>query len=342
MRRRRAVGQDELQRRRDVAAQLSASHPGRALHHPHVVGFRDREVDEHRVHGRHRGQQGRLSLADEVAAVDRDLADDSRDRGLDDGVREVEVGADHGGLGRLDRSLRQEDSRALVEDRVLERGCGGLDVGGGRLFPGDRRVQILLRDRLLLGERTVTGHVLTDLAEVGLGLIELGARTIDDRDVVGARQIGLRLGELGAGELQRRPVFFLLDHEQHLTLLDLGALPEPHLLEHAGDTSPDLHGRHRLGARHEVAQDRRVALYHPRDHDGRRGRDGRWLCVFRRLGAITTGDEQPRAEHDRERAPQPEVAHGFPFLGGYSGEAEITYMSWSAMVGRPRSPNHFS
>ena len=149
------------------------------------------------------------------------------------------------------------------------------------------------------------------LAELGLGLIELGAAAIDDRDVVGARQVGLSLRQLRAGALNRGAVLLLLDHEEPLTLLDLRAFAEPHLLEHAGDASPDLDGRHRLGAGHELAQDRRIPLHHLRDHDGRRDRWGRRLGTSR---AITAGDEQPRAEHDRKEGPQPEVAHRSPLI----------------------------
>src|SRR5207245_1130547 len=83
---------------------------------------------------------------------------------------------------------------------------------------------------------TVASDVGLGLPEIRLRLIELGARTIHDRGVLGASQVGLRFGELGAGRLQRRPVFVLLDHEQHLATLNLGALLEPHLLENALDS----------------------------------------------------------------------------------------------------------
>jgi hypothetical protein len=245
---------------------------------------------------RDRGEERGLPLADEVAGVDGELADDAGHRGLDHGVLEVQLGLSHRGLGRLDGRFGELDGRALAEDRVLERGFGTLDPGGRDLLLGDRRVQILLGNRHRLGERTIAGHVLSGLAEVGLGLIELGAGPIHHRDVPRPSQIRLRLGELRARRLQRRLVLVLLDHEQHLAPLDLGALPEPHLLEHARDPGPDLDGGDALGSSHELGGDG-GGLLRDLGHDDRGGRGGRGrLLGLRDLAALASGDEAEQHE----------------------------------------------
>jgi hypothetical protein len=132
---------------------------------------------------RHRGEKRGLPLADEVARVDRELADDPGHRRLDHGVFEVQLGLGHGGLGRFDGSLRELDGGALAQDRVLEGGFRALDRRRRDLLLGDRRVQILLRNRLRLRKRTIPGHILPGPPQIGLGLIELGAGPVHDRDV---------------------------------------------------------------------------------------------------------------------------------------------------------------
>ena len=68
-----------------------------------VVRLCNGEVDVDRVHGRHGGQQRRLALPDEIAAVDLNPANDSVDRGLDGRIAEVQLGLDQSRSRGLDR-----------------------------------------------------------------------------------------------------------------------------------------------------------------------------------------------------------------------------------------------
>src|SRR5262249_56055893 len=110
-------------------------------------------------------------------------------------------------------------------------GRGRLEGGRRRLFARDRGVQVLLRDRLLLDERTVARHVRAILAEIGFRLFQARLGAIDDGGVLRADQIRFGLGELSIGGLERSLVLVLLYHEQGLVLLHLGPFTEPHLLE---------------------------------------------------------------------------------------------------------------
>src|SRR5437773_2261486 len=132
---------------------------------------------------------------------------------------------------------------------------------------------------------------------------EIGARTIHDRGVLGASQVGLRLGELGAGRLQRRPVFVLLDHEQHLATLNLGALLEPHLLENALDSSPDLDGGNALRLGHELGGDLDAALLDLGNDDGGWGW-GRGLLGRGGVSLLASGDRDQQSDAGQAAAPR--------------------------------------
>src|SRR5207245_7750782 len=115
--------------------------------------------------------------------------------------------------------------------------------------------------------------------------------------------VGLRLGELGAGRLQRRLVLVLLDHEQHLATLNLGALLEPHLLENALDSSPDLDGGNALRLGHELGGDLDAALLDLGDDDGgwgwRRGLLGRGG-----VSLLASGDRDQQGDTGQAAAPR--------------------------------------
>ena len=298
-----AVGQDQLERGRTIRRHLSAAQPGHPLDQPQEVRLGNGEIHEDRVDRRDRGEQCRLPFADEVASVDGDLADDPRDRRLHGGVPEVQVGLNHGGLARFDGRLGELNAGALTQDGVLEPGFSRLNPGSGRLLTRDGGVQVLLRNRLLLDQRTVARNVGLVLPEISLRLIELGARTIHDRGVLGASQVGLRFGELGAGRLQRRPVFVLLDHEQHLATLNLGALLEPHLLENALDSSPDLDGGNALRLGHELGGDLDAALLDLGDDDGGWGW-GRGLLCCSGVSLLASGDRDQQGDAGQAAAPR--------------------------------------
>ena len=211
--------------------------------------------------------------------------------GDDRRVPEVQIRLDHPGSRRLQRRLGQLDLGPLDELTVPERCLGGLDVCHGHLFLGERHVQVLLGNGPGLDKGAVAIDVLLHLVELGVALIDAGACPVHDGGVAGPREIRLRLGDLRARGLEGRHILLALEREQGLALLDLGALLEEHLLEHAGHASADLDGRDALGARGEIPEDRDRALCHFGDDNcrWRRRRRGRTLSVLPGLGPVTRG-----------------------------------------------------
>src|SRR5262249_36950497 len=102
-----AVGKDQIETGRAIARHLPAPQAGDPLHQSQVIGLGDGEVHVDRIDGRDRGQQGGIALADQIARVDAELADDAVDGRLDRRVVEVELGLRDGRLARLDRRLRE-------------------------------------------------------------------------------------------------------------------------------------------------------------------------------------------------------------------------------------------
>jgi len=269
---------------------------------PQVVGLGDGEVGIDGVHGRDRGEERGIALAHQVPPVHLDLPDDPVDGGLNRRVAEVQLRLAYGGLRGLHRGLSDLDLGPLNELAVPEGRVGGLDVGRGHLLLGQRGIQVLLGNGPGLGERAVPVDVLLRLAQLGLADVHLRTSAIYDGGVPGPREIGLGLGELGARRLERRRVLVALDHEQRLALLDLCALLEQHLLEHAGDPRPHLDGGDRVGARREVADDGNGALHHLGHDDlGRR----RWgWCVL--LGFLRPVAAECQDEHTQDGRAQPQ------------------------------------
>jgi hypothetical protein len=144
------------------------------------IGVGDGEVHEDGVHRRHRRQEGGLALADQVAPIHFDLADDAGDRRADGGVAEVQLRLRHRRLGRLDRGLGQLDLRALEQPRVIQGRSGRLDRGRSHLLLRERGVQILDGYGPRVHQGSVPGHVLAGFAEVRLGLAKLCLRAGHD------------------------------------------------------------------------------------------------------------------------------------------------------------------
>ena len=195
------------------------------------------------------------------------------------GVVDVELGRLHHRLVGGDRRLVLGDQRHLVGD-------------------------LLLGDRILLGELLIAG-------EVALGLAQ-------QRLVLG--QLPLRLGE-------RRLIGARIDLGDEVARLDGLALGEPDALQGAGDLGADGHGLERRHRAEGVDGQRHVAEGHRRDPDGLRRvrRPARAFLPVRGRGVMLeplpgVGARRGQDGDDRdpgETAP-PAPRSGFDGRGGHA------------------------
>ena len=207
------------------------------------------------------------------------------------GLVDRRPGGVRGGGRRLDRRLvRLDGGRGAARERL------GLVKGLGRheLARGERPVALHLLARI--GQvRLVAGELRLGLGEVGDGLGELRARL----GVIGlvARELGHRLGERGEKRL-------LVDHEEELAFLHVGAVDELPLGEEALDPRPDVHGLHADEGAHELAVERHALLHGRRDlQRRRRRRRGLLLALARRE------QEEPGEHGDAPSAGRGEPGH---------------------------------
>ncbi len=162
------------------------------LRDPQVLGLADPRPEEDGVHLGDGREQRALPAPDEVAGLDLGRAHEAVDR-------------------------RRDPRVAEVERRLVGRRLHGVHLGAGRVLGGQRVVELLLADRLLLHEGRQAGHVGVRLGELGLG----------------RGQVRLRVGE---GGLQGQRV----DQVEERALAHERALGEGHLLEVPLDAGPDL------------------------------------------------------------------------------------------------------
>ena len=180
-------------------------------------------------------------------------------------VAEIQLRLDHRRPSRTAPRPRRAGSGSAERARLSLRAASAASTSAMATFSWDSEVS---RSCWGMALASASGRYRSTsccaLPSSALRDVELRTSAIHDGGVPGPREIGLRLGELGARRLERRRVLVALDHEQRLALLDLGALLEQHLLEHAGDPRPHLDGGDRLGARREVADDRDRCAAPPR------------------------------------------------------------------------------
>ena len=220
------------------------------------------------------------------------------------GLVDRRPGGVRGGGRRLDRRLvRLDGGRGAARERL------GLVKGLGRheLARGERPVALHLLARI--GQvRLVAGELRLGLGEVGDGLGELRLRL----GVIGlvARELGHRLGERGEERL-------LVDHEEELAFLHVGAVDELPLGEEALDPRPDVHGLHADEGAHELAVDRHALLHGRRDLQ--RGGGGGGAASFLRSHAASKRSPASTATLHRRVGGEP--GHFPAFLCGPRGPA---------------------
>ena len=119
--------------------------------------------------------------------------------------------------------------------------------------------------------------------------------------------IGLVARELGHGLGERREEWLLVDHEEDLAFLHVGAVDELPLGEEAFDPRPDIHGLHGDEGPHELPVERHALLNGRHDlQRRRRRRRGLLLALARRE------QEEPGEHGDAPSAGRGEPGHFRP------------------------------
>ncbi len=202
----RSGGEDQLEVVRDIVAVLVHIHAALAsfvdtrivLHvcarEDEVLTLRDREPHADRIDvGQHIEHDRVWITPNEFAGLRLRQADQAADWRIDLRVAQVDLGQIHACLG-------------------------GLHAGPGRRLLSDGRVEVLLADRLHLGQRP-------DPVQVGIGFRQGG---------LGACQLAHRLDQLGLE-------WFGIDRIQKVTLIDEAAFAEIHRLQEALYAGADRH-----------------------------------------------------------------------------------------------------
>ena len=214
-------------------------------------------------------------------------------------IAQVDLGAPDRGPGRVHLRLGGEDVRLVVGLRLLDAGAVGLDLRLALLAIRLGPVELLARAGLALHE--VAGPRLLDPGQHQERLVERQLRLGDlaGLGLLGLLQGRLRLGQVRLGQLELDPERLLVDGQEELALLDVGALLEVPLLEEPLDPRPDVDRLDRLRRPRvlEVAG-HRPTLGRGDRHLGRRGRDVRVLVP---AAGDQGGEHHARREEDRPR-----------------------------------------
>ena len=257
-----------LSARNSSTGELGLRPRGRALRELQVFLLADRELDAHRIEARDRREEGRLAAPHQISERYLAFADLPLHRREDRAVAEVELRVGEIGLREEDRGGARLDRRLLDQPRVHQHCILGFCVQPRDLVGRDRIVQVLLRHRLLGGERRQAVHVLCGFGVLGLRLVELGL-CLAHRDLIRG-ELGLRLrpGEARGAGFHVRLVLAGVDFVEDLILLDGLSLFENPTFEEALDARADVDRRVGLGAPDVLAIDGNGRLGRLGDDDG--------------------------------------------------------------------------
>ena len=219
--------------------------PGDQPRHPVEVAGGDLDVDPHRVELPHDRQLGVVGAAprgrgaDEVAQLDLGQANPAVDRREHPTVAQVDLGIGDPSFRPGDVRPGGDDVRLVVRLGLLQAGLIGLDLRRVLLAERLLALDILDRGGVPLQQRLLTPHLDLGEREHRLAERELCRRDLPRLGVARLLQGGLGLLQcrLGLGEFGLEGL--LVDDEQELALLDVGALPEVDLLEEPAHPGAD-------------------------------------------------------------------------------------------------------